>query len=169
MTNGQCIHLSGMDTTHPTHPKNTAIDSPQAFEGVLTRRSFAAMIDVFAIGMIATVLTIVVAVVTFGVGAVLLWLLLPVLPLLSIAYVGVTMSKPSQATWGMRLMGIRLERLDGRRVDGFFAVLHAVLFWASVTLLTPFVLLIGLFTDRRQLGHDLLLGTAMVRADQVLR
>ena len=158
-----------MTQTHPTHPPVTALDDPRAFEGVLSRRTFAALIDVFAIGFIATVATIVVAVLTFGIGAILLWMVLPVLPILSIAYVGTTMSKPSQATWGMRMMGVRLERLDGRRVDGFFAVLHAVLFWASVTLLTPLVLLIGLFTDRRQLGHDLLLGTAMVRADRSLR
>ena len=154
---------------YPTTARNTALDDPRAFDGVLSRRTFAAFIDVFAIGIIATIATIVVAVLTLGIGAILLWVLLPVLPILSILYVGTTMSKPSQATWGMRMMGVRLERLDGRRIDGFFAVLHAVLFWASITLLTPAVLLIGLFTDRRQLGHDLLLGTAMVRADRTLR
>lgn len=158
-----------MSTTQPTQPRNTALDDPRAFEGVLTRRTMAAFVDVMAIGFIATIATFVIAVLTLGIGAVLLWVLLPVLPILSILYVGTTMSKPSQATWGMRMMGIRLERLDGRRVDGFFAVLHAVLFWASITLLSPLVLLIGLFTDRRQLGHDLLLGTAMVRADRALR
>ena len=119
--------------------------------------------------MIATALTVVLAVLTLGVGAVLLWVLLPVLPILSILYIATTMSKPSQATWGMRLCGIRLERLDGRRIDGLFAALHAILFWASVTLLSPLVLLIGLFTNRRQLGHDLLLGTVAVRADRALR
>ena len=158
-----------MATTDPTTPRTTALDDPHAYDGVLSRRTFAALIDVFAIAMIAFFATVVVAIFTFGIGAILAWAFLPVLPVLSILYVGTTMSKASQATWGMRMMGIRLERLDGRRIDGLFAVLHAVLFWASVTVLTPLVLLIGLFTNRRQLGHDLLLGTAMVRADKALR
>ena len=158
-----------MSTTEPTAPRTTALDDPRAYEGVLSRRTFAALIDVFSIGFIAFVATVVVAVLTLGIGAIFAWAFLPVLPILSILYVGTTMSKPSQATWGMRMMGVRLERLDGRRIDGLFAILHAVLFWASVTVLTPFVLLIGLFTNRRQLGHDLLLGTAMVRADRALR
>ena len=36
-------------------------------------------------------------------------------------------------------------------------------FWFSVTILTPLVLLVALFTQRKQLLHDLVLGTAAVR------
>ena len=35
--------------------------------------------------------------------------------------------------------------------------------WIGNAILTPFVLLVGLFTDRGRLLHDLLLGTAAVR------
>jgi uncharacterized RDD family membrane protein YckC len=66
----------------------------------------------------------------------------------------------------MRLMGLRLERLDGRRVDGMLAVLHSVLFWAGNVILSPLVLLVTLFANRKRTLHDLLLGTVVTRADR---
>ncbi len=47
---------------------------------------------------------------------------------------------------------------------GYFVLgaAHAVLFWASVSLLTPLVLVVGLLNGRRQLLHDLVLGTVVV-------
>ena len=45
------------------------------------------------------------------------------------------------------------------------AVMHALVFWFSVAVLTPFILLLGLFTYRKQLLHDLLLGVVMLSAD----
>ena len=107
-------------------------------------------------------LILVAGIVTLGLGFLLY--ALPIVPLVAIAYVGATVGSPAQATLGMRLMNLRLERLDGRPVDPVYAIVHSVVFWLSVSALTPFVLLIGLFTDRRQLGHDLLLNTVMVRA-----
>jgi uncharacterized RDD family membrane protein YckC len=66
----------------------------------------------------------------------------------------------------MRMMNIRLDRLDGRRVDGLFAVVHSVLFWAGNVVLTPLVLLVSLFADRKRTLHDLLLGTVVTRSDR---
>ena len=40
--------------------------------------------------------------------------------------------------------------------------MHAVVFWLTVSLLTPFVLLVGLFNDRRRLLHDMLVGTVVI-------
>jgi uncharacterized RDD family membrane protein YckC len=37
-----------------------------------------------------------------------------------------------------------------------------VLFWISISVLSPFVLLIGLFNGRRRLLHDMLLGTVVI-------
>jgi uncharacterized RDD family membrane protein YckC len=45
------------------------------------------------------------------------------------------------------------------------AVMHALIFWFSVSLLTPLILLVGLFTRRKQMLHDLLLGVLAVNAD----
>jgi len=47
---------------------------------------------------------------------------------------------------------------------GYFLLgaMHAVLFWISVSMLSPFVLLIGLFNPRRRLLHDFVLGTVII-------
>jgi uncharacterized RDD family membrane protein YckC len=66
----------------------------------------------------------------------------------------------------MQMMSIRLERLDGGRVDGMLAVVHSVLFWAGNVVLSPLILLATLFLDRKRTVHDLLLGTVVVRADR---
>ena len=158
-----------MTTDLPYDRPSGALDNPRAYRGVLSRRAMACVFDVFALAFILTAITLLVAIVTFGIGAILMWGLLPVIPIAAILYVAITMSGPEQATYGMRVAGIRLERTDGKPIDGPFAALHSFLFWLSVTFLSPFVLLIGLFTNRRQLGHDLLLGTVMVRSDHALR
>ena len=63
----------------------------------------------------------------------------------------------------MRMMGVRLVRLDGRPVDFMLAVVHGVLFWALNAILTPFILLATLVLNRKQTVHDWLLGTVVVR------
>ena len=35
-------------------------------------------------------------------------------------------------------------------------------FWLTVSLLTPFILLVGFFSSRRRLLHDMLIGTVVV-------
>ena len=162
-----------MDTTettasHVAPARPTHLDDPRAYEGVLTRRSLASLIDVMAIAMIVLIGTIVLTIATLGLGL-LLYVLLPVVPIVTILYVALTVGSPAQATWGMRLMGVRLERTDGGRVDAVLGAIHSLAFWASVTLVTPLILLVGLFTDRRRLVHDILLGTVVVRSDTRLR
>ena len=44
------------------------------------------------------------------------------------------------------------------------AIMHSLLFWFSVSFLTPLILLVGLFTPRKQLLHDLILGTVVVNS-----
>jgi hypothetical protein len=39
---------------------------------------------------------------------------------------------------------------------------HAIAFWLTVSFLTPFILLVALFNDRRRLLHDLLVGTIVI-------
>ncbi|MGC1558550.1 MAG: RDD family protein, partial [Bradyrhizobium sp.] len=47
---------------------------------------------------------------------------------------------------------------------GYFVLgaMHAVLFWLSISLLSPLVLLVGIFNSRRRLLHDFVLGTVIV-------
>jgi uncharacterized RDD family membrane protein YckC len=41
---------------------------------------------------------------------------------------------------------------------------HAILFWISISALTPFIVLIGPFNERRRLLHDFLLGTVIINS-----
>ena len=147
-----------LDGTH-----RTDLDAPRLYDGVRSRRIFGFIADYTFVLLLSIPAAIVVAflgILTLGLG----WLLYGILlPLIAILYVGFTMGGASQATPGMRLAGVRLERLGGGRVDPPLAMLHGVLFWASNAVLTPFVLLVALFTPRKQLLQDLLLGTVVVR------
>jgi uncharacterized RDD family membrane protein YckC len=87
-------------------------------------------------------------------------------PAVAALYIWNTLGGPNQATLGMKMMGIRLDRLDGGHIDGLTAVAHTVLFWAGNVILTPLVLLVTLFADRKRTLHDLLLGTVVTRSDR---
>jgi len=140
-----------------------AIDA-RALDGVLWRRIAAFIIDYIVIGLLvfaAAILVFLFGVLTLGLG----WMLYAILvPAVAILYVWTTLGGPKQATLGMRAMDIRLERLDGRPIDGLTAVVHTVLFWAFNAALTPLILLATWFLDYKRTLHDLLLGTYVRRA-----
>lgn len=142
------------------------LDDVRAYDGVRTRRVLAFCIDYLIVGLLMIPFAIVIfflGILTLGLG----WALFGVLfPIVAIVYVWSTLGGPNQATTGMRMMNIRLNRLDGLPVDGFLAVLHGVLFWAGNVILTPLVLLVTLFADRKRALHDLLLGTVVTRTDR---
>jgi Predicted membrane protein/domain len=136
----------------------------RAFSGVRTRRIIAFCIDYILIALLLIpvgLLVLLLGVITIGLG----WLLFSVLgPLTALLYVAVTLGGRHQSTIGMRMMDLRLERLDGGRVDPFLAIAHTVLFWIGNAVLTPFILLLALITRYKRTLHDLLLGTVVVRA-----
>jgi len=142
----------------------TRLDDVRLYEGVRTRRVIAVMIDY----LIVALLTIPVAILVFFLGILTLglgWVLFSVLvPAVAVLYIWNTLGSADQATTGMKLMGVRLDRLDGRPIDGMTAVVHSVLFWAGNVILTPLVLLVTLFSDRKRTLHDLLLGTVVTRS-----
>ena len=141
-----------------------AYDDIALYDGVRTKRVLAFFIDyaiVLALCVPVAILIFFIGIFTLGLG----FFLYPLLFLLvAIPYIGMTMGGPNQATPGMRMMGIRLARLDGRPVDFMLAVVHGVLFWALNAVLTPFILLATLVLDRKQTVHDWLLGTVVVRS-----
>lgn len=143
----------------------TRLGDARAYDGVLAKRVFAFIIDYVIVGLLVipfAILVTLLGLLTFGLG----WLLFGILlPGVALVYIWNTLGGPNQATVGMRVMGIRLDRLDGRPVDGLLAVVHSVLFWAGNAVLTPLVLLVALFTDRKRTLHDLLLGTVVTRSD----
>jgi len=142
------------------------LDDVRVYEGVLSRRVFAFVIDYLIIALLLipfAILVFLLGVLTLGLG----WMLFSVLgPVVALAYVWNTLGGPNQATVGMRMMDIRLDRLDGKPVDGLLAVVHTVLFWAGNVVLTPLILLATLFLERKRTLHDLLLGTVVTRADR---
>jgi uncharacterized RDD family membrane protein YckC len=142
----------------------TRLDDISAYDGVRTRRVLAFCLDYLIVGLLLIPFAILVALLgllTFGLG----WALFGILgPMVALIYVWNTLGGPNQATVGMRMMDVRLDRLDGRPVDGLLAVVHSVLFWAGNVVLTPLILLISLFADRKRTLHDLLLGTVVTRA-----
>jgi len=85
--------------------------------------------------------------------------------LVAMLYFGLTVGGREQASLGMRIMGVAIARTDGRPMDFLTAIVHLAIFWIANALLTPLILLIGLFTDRGRLLHDLLIGTVAVRRD----
>lgn len=141
-------------------------DDPRLYAGVRTRRMFAFLVDYILIFLLCIPVAIIVAILgvaTLGLG----WMLYSIMgPLVALGYVAATMGGKRQATVGMQMMDIKLERLDGRRVDGMLAMVHTVLFWAANVILTPLILLATLFLDRKRTVHDMLLGTVVVRADR---
>lgn len=145
---------------------SSRLDDLRAYEGVRTRRIFAFAIDYVIIALLLipfAILVFLFGILTLGLG----WMLFSILgPVVALAYVWNTLGGSNQATIGMKMMGIRLDRLDGRPIDGLTAVVHTVLFWAGNVLLTPLILLATLFLDRKRTVHDLLLGTVVTRDDQ---
>lgn len=137
--------------------------APDLFEGLLTRRVIAYLIDVALIGVIALALAlvgIVMGFLTFG----LAWLSMPlVLPVSVIGYYVLTLGLSHRTTIGMWLTGIALVPARPGAIDGWKILIHPVLFWISIWICWPVSLAVVLFTPRRQMLHDLVLGTLMVR------
>jgi uncharacterized RDD family membrane protein YckC len=142
---------------------------PDLFEDILSKRIIAFIFDAILIVLLmvpAALLVLVLGVFTLGIG----WLLFPPLfALVGLGYVALTLGGPASATLGMRLAGVQMRTWSGQRMFPVLAILHALIFWFSVSILTPFILLVGLFTERRQLLHDLLLGVVALNADAVRR
>ncbi|HZR89055.1 MAG TPA: RDD family protein [Bradyrhizobium sp.] len=138
---------------------------PELFRGVLTRRVIAFIIDLIVLSVPVILGVIFIAVfglVTLGLGWALFWLVSPASVIWALVYYGATLGGPHSATIGMRVMDLELRTWYG--APGYFLLgaMHAVVFWISVSVLSPFVLLVGLFNGRRRLLHDFVLGTVVI-------
>ncbi|MGE5158481.1 MAG: RDD family protein [Gemmatimonas sp.] len=138
---------------------------PELFRGVLTRRIIAFLIDIVVLAIPIVFAVIVIAVfglVTLGLGWALFWLISPASVIWALVYYGATLGGPHSATIGMRVMDLELRTWYG--APGYFLLgaMHAVLFWISISMLSPLILLVGLFNARRRLLHDFILGTVVI-------
>jgi len=141
----------------------SSTDGSEYFE-VRRRRLIAFIFDYVIVVLLcipAALLVGFAGIISFGLG----WLLYAILvPLVAVTYLGLTMGGATQATIGMAVFSLKIRRLDGGHVDAPLAILHGVLFWLIHSVLTPFMLLASLFSSRKRLLHDWLLGTEIINS-----
>jgi uncharacterized RDD family membrane protein YckC len=139
--------------------------SPELFEGVLARRVVAFIIDLVFIAIplaVAWLVILVFGFLTFGLGWLLFWLLSPASVLWAIIYFGLTLGSAASATLGMRAMEIEMRTWYGAPAYFLLGAVRAIVYWVSISFLTPFILLIGPFNARKRLLHDMLVGTVII-------
>ena len=141
------------------------IANPELFDGVLTRRFVAFVIDLIIIGL--------------PVAAAALFIL--VFGLSPSALAGCcsgcfrrhpwcghcsTMAPRSVArprpTLGMRAMEIEMRTWYGAPAYFVLGAVHAIVYWVSVSLLTPFIVVVGFLNSRKRLLHDMLVGAVII-------
>jgi uncharacterized RDD family membrane protein YckC len=103
-----------------------------------------------------------IGVVTLGLGFVLYWLLSPATVIWALVYFGVTLGGERSATVGMRILDIEMRTWYGAPAYFVLGAVHAIAFWFTVSFMTPFVLLVPFFNERRRLLHDIMLGTVII-------
>lgn len=132
--------------------------------GVLTTRLLAWLIDLVIIAIWTVFLALIVfvlGVITLGLG----WFLFAlVVPASGIIYSMITVGGSKQSTIGMRLLGLKVVRNQGGRVDAITAGVHALFFYiaASTGLLWLADVAIGIIDGRGRMGHDHLAGLTVV-------
>ncbi|WP_374385311.1 RDD family protein [Dongia sp.] len=139
------------------------LDDPRLYDGILLRRTFAAFLDFVIVTVIASLLWLVNCAATLGTLGLLslpAFVLAPVVIHLAMSTFLVGGSR--SATYGMRACGVRLIGRNGGRVDHVQAFLTTAMFFASVSIFFP-ILLVGFFTPRSRLVHDIVVGTLAIR------
>jgi uncharacterized RDD family membrane protein YckC len=160
----------GMDQTYSARPAlPDPASAPELFEGLLTRRVMAYCIDLLIMSAMIVAFSLVGLIagfLTFG----LAWLaLIVVIPATIVLYYAATLGSAKRATLGMQAMDIVLTPTRGQPLDGPMAIIHAAVFWVTFWISWPISLLFALFTPRRQMIHDLVVGTLMVRRSPMVR
>lgn len=159
------VTFNNTDKPHAYDPVNQR----EYFEGVLSRRIIAFVID-FAIILLLTlaayVFLLLAGIFTLG----LTWLLIgAAFPIVALTYNAYTLSRPQSATIGMRATDLQMRTWYGAPMYAVLAAFHAILFYVSVTFLTPFILLLAPFNGRKRCLHDYFAGTVVINTDSRAR
>jgi uncharacterized RDD family membrane protein YckC len=158
----------GLSVEVKPHAYDPAV-SPELFEGVLARRLLAFVIDLIILAMPVLFLAMfifVVGVVTFGLGFVFYALLTPAMVLWALIYYGTTLGSRHSATIGMRAMDIEMRTWYGSPAYFVLGAVHAIVFWITVSVFTPLILIVCLINERRRCLHDILVGTVVINNEQ---
>jgi uncharacterized RDD family membrane protein YckC len=146
------------------HAYDPAVN-PELFKGVLARRLIAFVVDILIIMLpvaFAAIFIFFLGLVTFLLGWVLFWLLYPGTIIWTLIYCGTTLGSPASATVGMRIMDLEMRTWYGAPTYFVLGAVHAIVFWITVSILTPLVLVVGLLNARQRLLHDFLIGTVVI-------
>lgn len=138
-------------------------DFPEVYEGILSRRLLAYLLDLCVIGAIllfAFILLAMLWLLSFGLLGPVLWFSFGLIPF---AYHTLLLSGRHSATIGMRCFDLELRSITGERPGFLQALAHTALFYVSIGLTCSLILLVALFNRRRRTLHDMLAGTLMVR------
>jgi uncharacterized RDD family membrane protein YckC len=158
-------HLAVMSETRSVPEMPVLVrpwSDPAAFAGVPGRRAVAFLIDAVVLSIalgLAYALVFVVGLLTLGLGFLLFGVVFPAVVL---GYYAVFLG--DGATPGMRAMGLAMRQYSGARPGWIVAAAHALLFYVSMTVLTPLVLLYALLDRRRRLLHDVLTDAVVIDA-----
>ncbi|MDP1732035.1 MAG: RDD family protein [Devosia sp.] len=145
------------------------VSAPELFESVLPRRVLAFFIDSAIMIFVTAIIAIVGGIAGFFTLG-LTWIALPVvIPLVILGYYAATLGSPNRATIGMAAMDLVLTPTRGAPLDGWKILVHPLVFWITVWLAWPVSLVIALLTPRREMVHDLIAGTLMLRRSPMAR
>jgi uncharacterized RDD family membrane protein YckC len=141
------------------------IVNPELFEGVLARRCIAFVIDLTIITipvLFVALFILIFGFITLGLGWILYALLWPATVIWAIVYYGLTFGSAASATIGMRVMDIEMRTWYGAPAYFVLGAVHAVVFWVTLSFLTPLILLVAFFNEIKRLQHDIMVGTVVI-------
>jgi uncharacterized RDD family membrane protein YckC len=148
-------------------PFQDLLTDPAYYRNVVWRRLIAHVVDTLLVALVMAPVLIgllLTAIVTLGLIAVPMALAFIVV---RACYYVVYTGGPRSATPGMRLLGIELRGIEGGRPGYLQSAVRTLLYYATLTILTPLVLIVIPLNGRRRGLHDFLSATVVVNRLQV--
>ncbi len=140
-----------------------AIKTSNLYDGLLSRRIFAYLIDIFLIFWLVIAAKIGVAIFSILSFFLLTPLLVTLLALIPLAYHTFTISGSRAATPGMRLMGLIVrDYATGQRPTMLQALITTILFYTTTAGTGGIILFWPLFHTQRRTIHDILANTIVL-------
>jgi uncharacterized RDD family membrane protein YckC len=150
-------------------PGDDMLDNPILYDGVLSRRFWAYIVDVLLISLLnlaVHVALFMMGIVTIGIlmlPAMALMAVISFLPL-ALLYDTLTLGGAKAATPGMRLFDLESHsNTTGGRPDYFQAFVMSLLFYVTLFATSGLLLLVVFFTRRNMALHDILSGVVVTR------
>jgi uncharacterized RDD family membrane protein YckC len=148
-----------MTNSSPSDLASSAL--PDTQEGLRRKRFFAFIDDLLFITMIYVVIMLVLGILGLAPSG-RPFLFAPILyPLIALVYNAFTIGRNGQGTPGMLIMGVQMHQSNGARPSALNGAAHALFFYLSISLLTPFILILGMKSPSKRFLHDRLAGVLL--------